>query len=186
MTELYFSTDIETDGPIPRPYSMLSFGTAVFDAAGRQLGTFTRNLLPLEGAGQHPDTMAFWARNKEAYEAARADPVAPAAAMRDYVAWVDGFGGRPVFVAYPAGFDFLFMYWYMLRFAGRSPFSFSALDMKTYAMAKLGLTYRESTKRNMPRSWFPKQRHTHRALDDAIEQGELFIAMLRAKENRTK
>jgi hypothetical protein len=180
MSELYFSTDIETDGPIPGPYSMLSFGTAVFDAAGQRRGEFTRNLTPLDGAGQHPDTMAFWARNKEAYDATRVDPVAPAAAMADYVAWVDGFGGRPVFVAYPAGFDFLFMYWYMIRFAGRSPFSFSALDIKSYAMAKLGLPYRASTKRNMPRAWLPKRRHTHKALDDAIEQGELFVAMLKA------
>jgi hypothetical protein len=180
MTELYFSTDIETDGPIPGPYSMLSFGTAVFDAAGQRLGEFARNLLPLDGAGQHPDTMAFWARNKEAYGATQVDRVAPAAAMADYVAWVDGFGGRPVFVAYPAGFDFLFMYWYMIRFAGRSPFSFSALDIKSYAMAKLGLPYRASTKRNMPRAWLPKRRHTHKALDDAIEQGELFVAMLKA------
>jgi hypothetical protein len=31
----------------------------------------------------------------------------------------------------------------------------------------------------MPRSWFGSGRHTHRALDDAIEQGELFCNVLR-------
>jgi hypothetical protein len=80
--------------------------------------------------------------------------------------------------AYPAGYDFMFMYWYMIRFAGRSPFSFSALDIKTYAMAMLKLPYRETVKGNMPRRWFSDAKHSHVALDDAIEQGNLFIAML--------
>ena len=86
--------------------------------------------------------------------------------------------GSPVFVAYPAGFDFLFMYWYMIRFAGECPFSFSALDIKTYAMAVLKCGYRQSTKRQFPKRWFSEHRHTHIAIDDAIEQGELFLSML--------
>jgi hypothetical protein len=32
----------------------------------------------------------------------------------------------------------------------------------------------------MPRSWFGDSRHSHVALDDAIEQGALFCAMLAA------
>jgi len=32
MKELYFSTDIETDGPIPGPNSMLSFGVVALTA----------------------------------------------------------------------------------------------------------------------------------------------------------
>jgi hypothetical protein len=82
-------------------------------------------------------------------------------------------------VAYPAGYDFLFIYWYLVRFTGGSPFSHSALDIKTFAMCLLGCAYRDATKRNMPRRWFSGRRHTHVALDDALEQGELFCAMLR-------
>jgi hypothetical protein len=69
----------------------------------------------------------------------------------------------------------------MIRFAGESPFSHSALDIKTYAMAMLKTGYRDSTKRSMPKHWFDKFPHTHCALDDAIEQGALFCNML--KEN---
>ena len=43
----------------------------------------------------------------------------------------------------PAGFDFLFVYWYLIRFAGKSPFYHSALDMKTFAMALMRSDYRE-------------------------------------------
>ena len=64
----------------------------------------------------------------------------------------------------------MFVYWYLIKFTGKSPFSHSALDIKTYAMAVLKKNYRESTKRNMPKHWFDQLPHTHIALDDAIEQ----------------
>ena len=74
------------------------------------------------------------------------------------------------------------MYWYLIRFAGESPFSFSALDIKSYAAAVLRCDYSEAVKRNMPRHWFDPLPHTHVALDDAIEQGALFCNIL--AENR--
>ena len=49
---------------------------------------------------------------------------------------------------------------------------------RSYAMAILKRGYRESVKRNMPRQWFDPIPHTHRTLDDAIEQGALFCNML--------
>jgi hypothetical protein len=103
--------------------------------------------------------------------------------LKKYASWVESLPGKPVFVAYPAGFDFMFVYWYLIKFAGKSPFSFSALDVKSYAMAMLKTEYRESSKRNMPRHWFPPAPHTHVALDDAIEQGLLFCNML-AENNK--
>ena len=50
--------------------------------------------------------------------------------------------------------------------------------MKSFAMALLKCDYREAVKRNMPRYWFDPLPHTHKALDDAIEQGALFCNML--------
>jgi hypothetical protein len=81
-------------------------------------------------------------------------------------------------VAYPLAFDFMFVYWYLMRYVGRSPFSHSGLDIKTYAMAMLRRPYRQSVKRNMPRRWFDEMPHTHVALDDALGQGALFCNML--------
>jgi hypothetical protein len=123
--------------------------------------------------------MQWWKGNASAWEACRENLEAPDAAMARYLAWVKALPGKPVFVAYPAGFDFLFVYWYLLRFAGESPFSHSALDIKSYAMAMLRTGYRDATKRNMPKRWFDDLPHTHVALDDAIEQGALFCNMLR-------
>jgi hypothetical protein len=136
----------------------------------------------LPGAAPDPATSAFWEKNPEAFRACRVDPEPPALVMRRYTEWVEGLPGLPVFVGYPAAYDFTFVYWYLMRFTGRSPFSHSALDIKTFAMAALGVPYREATKRNMPKRWFDALPHTHRALDDAIEQGALFCNML--AENR--
>ncbi|NUR28213.1 MAG: exonuclease [Catenulispora sp.] len=184
MAEIYVSTDIETDGPIPGPHSMLSFGSAAFTGEGALLGTFSANLATLPEATPDPDTMAWWERNPEAWQACRTDPRDPAAAMAEYRAWLDDLPGRPVFVGYPVTFDFMFVYWYLVRFTGGSPYSHSALDLKSYAMAVLGTDFRRTVKRTMPRAWFGPARHTHVALDDAIEQGELWLRMRQAARGR--
>jgi hypothetical protein len=183
--EIYLSTDVETDGPIPGPHSMLSFASAAYRSDKTLVSTFSANLETLPGASGHPDTMAWWARNAVAWDACRMNLEPPDVAMPRYLAWVKGLGARPVFVAYPAAFDFLFVYWYLVRFAGESPFSHSALDIKTYAMAMLKTGYRESTKKNMPKRWFDELPHTHVALDDAIEQGALFCNMLQENVRHT-
>src|SRR5688572_580085 len=168
MTEVYVSTDVESDGPIPGPHSMLSFASAAYLPDKTLVSTFSANLQTLPGASGHPDTMRWWGENEAAWKACRTDLQPPERALPAYVAWIKQLPGRPVFVAYPAGFDFLFVYWYLIRFAGESPFSFSALDVKSYAMALLGTEYRESVKKNFPRRWFDKGLpHTHVALDDA-------------------
>lgn len=186
MAEIYVSTDVETDGPIPGPNSMLSFGSAAYQADKTLLSTFSANLETLPGAEGAPETMAWWSRQPDAWKECRRDPRPPEVAMREYLAWVKSLPGRPVFVGYPAGFDFLFVYWYLIKFTGESPFSHSALDIKTYAMAMLKTGYRDSTKRNMPSRWFDQLPHTHRALDDAIEQGALFCNMLAENSGKRK
>jgi hypothetical protein len=184
MKEIYVSTDVEADGPIPGPHSMLSFASAAYTHDKQLMSTFEANLETLPGASGHPDTLRWWQTQPEAWAACRQSPEPPDSAMRRYVTWLDALPARPVFVGYPAAYDFLFVYWYLMRFIGKSPFSHSALDIKTLAMALLGSGYRGATKRNMPARWFDALPHTHRALDDALEQGALFcniLAELRAR-----
>jgi hypothetical protein len=177
--EIYISTDVEADGPIPGPHSMLSFASAAYTADKSLIATFSVNLEPLPGGSGHPDTMQWWAQNPDAWAATRTDCQPPLQAMFDYVHWLKGLPGKPVFVGYPAAYDFMFIYWYLIRFTGSSPFSHSALDIKTLAMAALKANFREVNKKNMPSTWFDALPHTHVALDDAIEQGALFCNILR-------
>jgi hypothetical protein len=178
MAEIYVSTDVEADGPIPGPNSMLSFASAAFRADKTLVGTFEANLHLLPGATGDQRTMEWWQSQPEAWAACRKDLRKPEVVMPEYVAWLNSLPGKPVLVGYPAAYDFMFVYWYLMRFAGESPFSHSALDIKTYAMSLLGTEYRESVKRNMPAAWFDKIPHTHVALDDAKGQGALFCNML--------
>jgi hypothetical protein len=184
LSEIYVSTDVEADGPIPGPHSMLSFASAAYQPDKTLVGTFTRNLETLAGASADPKTAAWWKTQPEAWDACRRDPCPPEKAMREYVAWLRALPGKPVFVGYPASYDFMFVYWYLMRFAGESPFSHSALDIKTFAMCLLGRGYRDSSKKNMPKRWFDDILHTHVALDDAIGQGALFCNMLRESTKR--
>jgi len=182
--EIYISLDIETDGPIPGVYSMLSLGAAAFDHTGAEISTWYANFDLLPGAEQHPDTMKFWRDNQSYYDITRVDTHAPDLAMMDFTKWVQSLPGAPVAVAAPAGFDFTFVYWYLVKFTGNSVLSFSCVDMKTLAMSLLNKPYKQSTKRNYPKHWFAADLpHTHHALDDAREQGHLFMNMLKDLRN---
>ena len=183
--EVFISTDIEANGPIPGDNSMLSLGAAAFLEDGTMLGTFSVNLEELPGATANDETMEWWAKQGKAYEATRTNQQAPKTAMQAYADWIKDFDGKPVFVGYPTGFDWTWVYWYLIHFLGPkgSPFSFAALDIKSYAMAVLKKPFRETTKNNMPKHWFPKDPHTHIAVEDAIEQGKLFINMMQEHTN---
>src|ERR1043165_5120355 len=106
-SEIYVSTDIEADGPIPGPNSMLSFASAAYRADKTLVSTFSRNLETLHGASADPKTTAWGETQPEAWAACRHDPVAPEQAMRDYADWLHGLPGKPVFVGYPVSYDFM-------------------------------------------------------------------------------
>jgi len=80
--------------------------------------------------------MDWWATQPEAWAATRADCRDPGEAMPEYVRWLKSLPGRPVFVGYPASYDFMFVYWYLIRFAGESPFSLRAAGSDEQVIAE--------------------------------------------------
>ena len=94
--EIYVSTDVETDGPIPGPHSMLSLGSAAFLADKTLVDTYSANLELLPGAEGHPRTMGWWRRQPEAWEACRVDTRPPEEVMPEYAQWLRGLAGKPV------------------------------------------------------------------------------------------
>lgn len=176
--EIYVSTDIEADGPYPGPHSMLSLASVALLPDETVVGEFTVNLLTLPGTAPHPGTAEWWAGFPEAWAEARRAPEAPETAMPRYRRWLEELPGRPVFVAYPAAWDFAWVYSYLRRFAGESPFGHSGLDVKTLAMAALGLPFRDCVRGNFPAEWQIDPGREHVALDDARAQGILFCRVL--------
>jgi hypothetical protein len=183
MTDIYVSIDVETFGPAPGLYSMISLGAAAFERDGAELGTWSANLHELPGAIRHPETMAFWEQHPEAWALATENPMWPIDAMRSFEAWVAALGGKPIAAAWPAAFDFAFVNYYCHRFVGSNPLGFDCLDMRSLAM---GLTYSRGYYDLRERQFDAIQQEVdrealreHVAVDDAIEQGRLLIALLR-------
>ncbi|AAU93006.1 exonuclease [Methylococcus capsulatus str. Bath] len=177
--EIYVSVDIEADGPIPGPHSMLSIGAVAYGAQGDLLGEFTVNLETLPGAAPHPAMAEWWRQFPEAWNAHRRNTRPPAEAMNAFADWLEELPGKPIFLAWPATWDFMWIYWYLICFTGRRPFSEHGIDVRSYAMGMRRQTFGKSGKNYLPKRWSSPHPHTHIALDDAREQGDLFIAMLR-------
>jgi hypothetical protein len=166
---------------------MLSFASAAFTENKQLVGTFEANLEALPGAEPDPETLKWWKTKPEAWAACRANLRPPKEALAEYLEWLSTLPGRPVFVGYPASYDFMFVYWYLIKFTGERPFSHAALDIKSLAMVALNKAYHESSKRPMPDEWFDKDRElTHIAVDDAIEQGAMFCNILKVLKALTK
>lgn len=177
--EVYVSVDIEADGPIPGPHSMLSIGAVAYDEAGREVGRYSANLETLPEAEPWPATAEWWERFPEAWAEARRDPRPPGEVMSEFAGWLEALPGVPIFVAWPATWDFMWVYWYLMRFTGKRPFSEHGIDMRSYAMGMRKKDFRHAGKNYLPKRWLSPQAHTHVALDDAREQGELFMNMMR-------
>ena len=119
----YVVSHIHTDGPIPGPHSLLTVSSVAHTADGDLIGEFTVNVRELAGATVHPVALQNWRERAEDWLRSRRAARPPAVAMNAFVRWVDDLPGTPVFVADPYGNDYLFLYWYLLRFTGRWPFA---------------------------------------------------------------
>lgn len=184
VPDIYISVDIEADGPIPGPYSMLAFGLAV---AGRYDGTvfhsvdptertFYRTLQPISD-NFDPEAVAVSGLNRD--DLIRAG-TSPREALLEAKRWIidSARDHRPVLVGYPLVYDWQFFYWYLQSYAPPSPVDFSAgLDMKTMYQQKARVPLSEAGKDDLPPFLRSERPHTHNALDDAIEQADIFVKL---------
>jgi hypothetical protein len=183
--ETYVSIDIETDGPAPGIYSMLSLGAVAFDGAtDHEIGRWYEKLRPLPGASVDMDTQRWWEQqHPDAYAEVRRDPQLAPAAMLRFARWVSDLPERPVAVAWPAAFDFGFVNWYLHKFAGRNPFGFAALDIRSYLDGLAAWPGYYGLPRDVTKKIAGVIDKTglrpHVAVDDALEQGRLFMALRR-------
>jgi hypothetical protein len=180
--DVYFSADVETDGPIPGPYSMLSFALVYagkydgvsFERPARYEQSLYVELQPIS------DTFEEEALRVNGLDRERLcrEGQTPGDAMTAAARWVQQVAGpaRPVLVAYPLSFDWSWLYWYFVRFSRTgSPFNHSScFDIKTAFAVKSRLPVAEAGRSNLPTSLRPGGAHTHHALGDAIEQAEIF------------
>jgi hypothetical protein len=174
--ELYIATDVEADGPIPGPYSMISLGMSV---VGQPDLVFYTEIKPISD-DFIPDALAVSGLDRE--RLIREAPEAEVA-MRQAYDWVTGLKetGYPVFLAAPAVWDGMFVHWYFMRFVGQSPFgpTGSGIDLRSYWMGVTGQGWVKSRKDHITNTMgLHDLEHTHHAGEDAIELGQIFQAAL--------
>lgn len=181
-TDLYFSADVETDGAIPGPRSMLSFALVVagrydgerFERPERYDQTFEVELRPI-ASGYDPEALRVNGLDRDRL---LREGTPPEEAMNAAAAWIAEQAGdaTPVLVAYPLAFDWTWLYWYFESFAtAGSPFRHSrCFDLKTAFAVKAGRPLSDSGRKSLPHELRSRRPHTHRAIDDAIEQAEIF------------
>lgn len=170
MREKYISVDIETSGPIPGEYSMLTIGACLVDADDV---TFQAMLKPLN-RNAVPDAMRITGLSLDDLERTGQDPAAAMSSFRNWIAQAAQDGTKPVFVGLNAPFDWSFVNYYFHRLLGDNPFGFAALDIKALYMGATGCMWDETGSSRMAERLHPKRRGTHDALEDALYQAELF------------
>ena len=175
MVETFISFDIETNGSIPGPYSMLSLGAVAYDENGKEISCFYQKLTELEEAGQDPGTMDWWKRYPEAYKEAISNQIYWKDVMKMFVEWVKGLPGKSVLCAYPGSWDGMFLLWYCVQ-AGftfdQLPWKHRILDIRSYAAGKIGCNYHEAQGKVLEKAVGKEPVfHDHNALNDARGQG---------------
>jgi len=168
MTETYISVDIETTGLIVGEDNIASIGACVVDNINDnfyiEFKPFTKKFRQ-ESVDVCGLTIDYLMDNGVSIEYG----------LTKFKEWVDKHE-RPVFVGFPLAFDMAFVHQYFLKYLGRNPFgrTSAGLDIKTYAMVVLDCDIRDTIKKKLKDRFTWEGRHSHNALDDAIEQANLF------------
>jgi DNA polymerase III epsilon subunit-like protein len=178
--EYYISVDVETAGPTPRLYSLLAIGACSISEPQQ---TFYVELQPVN---QTMDPQAFSIHGLS-LDALRERGIVPEIAMSRFADWVKALtppGSSPVFVAFNAPFDWMFVCDYFHRYLGRNPFGHAALDIKSLFMGVAGETWFETSLERVSERVLEGQSLNHNALEDARLQGEIFRHLLDGKVPR--
>lgn len=183
--EILVSVDVETAGPYPGRFSLLSIGACL---VSNPATTFYVELQPLS-LDVVPHALAVSGLNLEELSE-RGLP--PADAMLRFAAWLESISlapAHPVFVAFNAPFDWMFINDYFHRFMGDNPFGHNALDIKAFYAGRTGAAWSDTSLRHVVARYGGVPSLSHNALADAIDQASLMRAMLEeqplAAERRT-
>jgi hypothetical protein len=115
LVDGYFSADVETDGPIPGPFSMLSFALVYagsfdgrrFERPTNYTDSFYRELRPISDEFQ-AEALQVNGLNRDRLVI---EGATPSQAMTEASRWVRRVAGqaKPVLVAYPLSFDWAWL-----------------------------------------------------------------------------
>lgn len=159
----WIMVDVETDGPCPGLFSMVSLGAVVVEPECNR--TFYAQFKPIS---EHwiPEALAISGHTRDE---CMAFPVSRHS-MKQFADWLTKVGGRPFFIADNNGFDWQFVNYYFHKEFGENPFGHSSTN--------LGSLYKglvQNVRLNFKH--LRKTKHTHNPVDDAKGNAEALLAM---------
>lgn len=168
----YIMVDVESDGPVPGDFSMISFGAVLVDEKLDK--TFYGKLKPISDQFI-PEALAVSGHSRE--ETLSFED--PKKVMEDFEQWIaEGCAKigaktgqeRPIFISDNNGFDWMFMCWYFHHFLGRNPFGHSSQNLGSLYKGLVKDTFKNF-------KHLRRTKHTHHPVDDAMGNAEALLAM---------
>jgi|SRR5665213_597405 len=156
----FFVVDVESDGPIPHKYSMVSFGAVLVD--DKLDKTFYGKTRPISQEWL-PEALAISGHSRTEHEAFDD----PAAVMQSFAEWLESVNsnGRPIFASDNVAYDWQWINYYCHQYLGRNPFGFSGRRICDI-ICDLEKDLRFNWKK------FRKTAHDHNPVNDAIGNAE--------------
>lgn len=173
-TEVFISIDVETAGPIPGEFSLLSIGACL---VANPAVTFACELQPINDNAD-PAALEVSGLSLKQLRRTGLEPATAMLQFRDWISSASVDGQSPVFVGFNAPFDWSFVNYYFHRFAGGNPFGFTALDIKALYMGVTGCRWSDTRSSRIAAHVRPTLHGDHDALHDAQYQAELFRLIL--------
>ncbi|MBK8698526.1 MAG: exonuclease [Saprospiraceae bacterium] len=160
----YIMVDVESDGPIPGDFSMISFGAVLVDD---QLDkTFYGKLKPISDRFI-PEALSISGISRD--ESLSFDE--PQKVMTQFADWINAVcTDRPIFISDNSGFDWMFICWYFHHFTGTNPFGFSSQNLGSLYKGMVKDTFK--TFKHLRRT-----KHTHNPVDDCMGNAEALLTM---------
>jgi DNA polymerase III epsilon subunit-like protein len=178
INETYICVDVETAGPIPGQYAMLSIGACLVEDPSV---CFYAELQP-DQPNFSPEAMSISGLSVELLKEHGLAPRDAMQALADWVKNVAPEGHRVVFVALNAPFDWMFINDYFHRYLGHNPFGHSALDIKAYYMGATGVAWSETSMKHISTYLLQEKHLMHNALRDAQDQADIFREILKTTQ----
>lgn len=163
----YIVVDVESDGPIPHKYSMVSFGAVVVEPSLRKI--FYGKTKPISAIW---DAGALAVSDITRQEHEGFDD--PNKVMEDFSEWLSANSiGKPIFISDNPAFDWQWINWYFHTYVGKNPFGFSARRIgDLYCGMKMDTGLNNEWKKLLR-----KTTHDHNPVNDAIGNAEALLAM---------
>ena len=164
------SVDVETSGPNPADYDLLSIGACTL-IEPRQ--TFYVELQPVSMRFTDEALQVHGLDLKELQQKGKK----PADALEMFKAWLaESIPSTtpPLFLGFNAPFDWMFVNDYFFHYLGENPFGHSALDIKSFYMGAARVPWGSTSMKNISQVALK-----HNALQDACDQASLFARIVK-------